>query len=487
MAAYDITAPNTGTSLETMDAASLRELWAAKVAVMEQEEDFFSEFEGQRTDSVIETVTDTSKGAGHRITFSSMAGFYQEGKHGEEVFEEATDYEKVKIASNQLLVDYIRHGTRWSERMEDHMGLKKELSMKFPEEIGKWIGRKKDRAAWMKFKHAGSSRNYAVAGGGSDVDALGASNGLTWNDIVEVTALLKNHGAAPAYLGKVKNNPVKRFIIAASTNALLSLKNDDQYIAALQESGIDGTANELFTGGYADVDGQIIREKQIIDHDGDGPLGSPIAPKLRLSAAIASPTASFAVTGGTNTKVLYTCDFPNHAFRFNAVDALTAGTTPFYILVVNPPNAPTDPGKMGMYKCVGNTGKAITVTEALSGATATGFLKNTLGAVTWNTGVWVGKHTTVHPAGAMAYLVNAKGQPIGDTPFLGGCAMRRGYGQYRNSRATDQKEGGFIQETYGVTVFGQAPKMNADHEFPNFMVLKHSIIIPGSPIPRNIT
>lgn len=486
-----VASPNTGASLETLSPDDLRKLWRRKVDVHEQEEDPFSEHEGARADSLIETVTDTSVGAGHRIRFTAMAGFYQEGRHGDEDFSDPEDYEKVEINGNDLLVDYIRNGVRWNQRMEDHMGLKHELAIKFPDELGKWIGRKKGRAGQMKLIRGGTDRNLAVAGGGSDIHALGGANGLTYNDVVEVGTLLKGHGAGAARLGKVKNQPIRRYVVLGSQIHMLSLKKDDQYLEALNEAGIDGTANELFTGGFADVDGHMMREYQIVDHDGDGPLGNPSAPKLKINAAINSPTAPLTVTGGRvgkapNPKVFYTQDFPNHAFKFNASDVLSTGTDPFYLLIVNPNNAPTDPGKMGFYKCVGNTGRAITITEALSGATPGAFLKATIGEVTWDTGVWAGKHTTVHPAGAMAYLANAKGQPYGYTFMLGACAMRRGYGEFRNARANDSKEGKFIRETYGITVFGQSLKMNVDEEFPNHMVIAHALHYPGTPIPQNI-
>ena len=481
-----INPPNTGASLEALDATGLRKLWRAKVSKMEAEHDFFQEHEGTRPDSLFETVTDTSVGAGNQIHFTAIKGFHQEGKHGDDGFDAAADYETVATKTNGLYVDWVRNGTKWNKRMQGHMGLKNELATKFPEMLGEWLGRKKDRAGWQAFLRKGTTRNYAIAGGGTDKDAITGANSLGWNDIVEVNALLSNHGATAAMLGKINGNPIKRYVLAASKTALLSLKQDEQYLAALHDSGVNSDMNQLFTGGYADVDGMMIREKQIIDHDGDGALGGPIAPKLKISAAIAAGTTAFTITGGSNTKVLYTVDFPNHAFKWNASDIGSASTDPFYLLIVNPPNAATDPGKMGFYKCVTNDGKTISVTQRLASAIS-GAAHTTVGSVVWNTGVWASKHTDVHPAGAMAYLANAKGQPIGYSVFMGGCAMRRGYGEYRNERVTDSDEGGFHQETYIWCVFGQAPKKNADDECPNFMVLTHALHIPGTPIPRNIT
>ena len=481
--AYDITAPNTGTSLEALDANSLRKLWKRSVDVAEQETDFFQQFEGPREDSIIQTVTDTSKGAGQRISFSTLSGFYKEGKHAEELFEASTDYEVAKINSNTLFVDWMRNGTRWSQRMEEHLGLRNELANKFPVELGKWLGRKKNRAAWMAYREKGTANNTMVAGGKASVDALTSADSLSWNDIVNVKAFMKNRGASPAHMGKVGKNSVKGFCVAGTTTGLLDLKKDDQYLNVLDQAGPDSMLNIQFTGGYAPVDGNQIVEFQDIDHDGDGPVGSPVNPKIIIKDAITSGTTGFDITGGTGDSATnYTTDFPNHAFTFNASDVLAGASDDFYVVIVNPSTAPTDPGKIGFYKCVGNDGNKITVTERLA-ASASGIAATTVGGVTWNTGVWSGLHTDVHPANATCYLANSIGQTYGYTAFLGGCSMRRGYGKYRNQRMTDDKEGGFIQETYIASVFGQEPKIRVDGESVNYMMLQHAINYPGTPLP----
>jgi len=482
-----IVSPNTGASLLASDANSERKLWKKTVDISESEEDFYQQLEGNRPDSLIETVTDTAAGKGQSITFSVTNGFYQEGKHGDENFEEPADFEKIVVKSNQLSVDFVRHAVRYNERMEERMGLRYELVNKIPAEQGKWMGRKKCRATEMKWirKAKANSHNFACAGGGSSVDELGGANVLGWDDFVDVNAILVSHGAAPAMLGKIGKNRIKRYVTIAPHIGLRSLKKDENYLAAQRDAGERGESNKLFTGGFEDIDGTMILSREILDHDGDGPLGAALAPKLRLSAAVTAGTTTFDVTGGTNTKVLYTVDFPNHAFKYNASDAEATATDPFYLLVVNPPNAPTDPGKMGFYKCVGNTGKAITITERLAAAVS-GIANTTVGSVVWNTAKWLNKTTDVHPAGAMAYLANAKGQPIGYSIFTGACGMRRGYGKYRNARATDSKEGKFINESYIVSVFGMQPKINLREEFPNFMVLCHSLAYPGTPIPTDL-
>ena len=85
----------------------------------------------------------------------------------------------------------------------------------------------------------------------------------------------------------------------------------------------------------------------------------------------------------------------------------------------------------------------------------TGINETTIGSVTWDTGVWSGKHTSAHPAGSLIIPCNAKGVPIADTLFLGRAAALRGYGKFRADRAQEDHNGGMVMDRYIKSVFGQ--------------------------------
>ena len=483
--AVEINPRQSGPDLASMDAASLRKLWSKTVTLCEQEEDFFKTFEGNRTDACIATVYDTAKGAGQQITFTTLGGFYGQGKHGSAVFETANDYEKLNIKSSSLVVDWIRNGYRHDLRMEDYMGMRHELVNHVPENLGRWEGRLKTWAMWMMFRAKGGSTNRFIGSGRATQDALVSADTLSYDDIVAAATILKQRGAKAAFAGRVGKNIIKRFIVAAAQTGLRSIKTDPNYLDALQEAGPDAMSNLLFTGGYADVDGHMLVEYDDIDHGEDGPTGSVITPRIRIKDAITTGNLTFDITGGTgDTNILYTQAFPNHDFKFNASDVLSVSGSPtnFYVAIVNPANATTDPGKIGFYRCSTNNGNKITVNQRL-GASISGIRHTTVGDVVWDTGVWSGKHTVEHPAGAMAYLCNSKGVPIGWSLVMGANAARRGYGQFVNHRATDEKEGGFINESYLWTVFGQNPVHRMDGEYPNFMLIQHAIDYAGVPFP----
>ena len=119
----------------------------------------------------------------------------------------------------------------------------------------------------------------------------------------------------------------------------------------------------LFDGGYAAPKGHIIAEYTPIDHDGEGAIGSPLNPQARLGVAIAPGTAAIAIQGGGNAtsaakvKKKFFKYFPNYAYLFiGNTNAAAGGSTAVaqdglthYVLIINPPNAATDPNKIGMY------------------------------------------------------------------------------------------------------------------------------------------
>ena len=161
-----------------------------------------------------------------------------------------------------------------------------------------------------------------------------------------------------------------------------------------------------------------------------------------------------------------------------------------YVLIVNPPNAATDPNKVGMYAyTTGNNGNKIAITQRL-GPTTTGVAQvDTIGNVQWDTGVWTGKHTQTHPSGALILPCNANGQVFGDTLMLYAAAALRGYGKYRNMRSIEKKEGGdegtkeFLRRIFVTSVFGQTPRKDRQLRCPGVLRLRHAIQYAGVPLP----
>lgn len=477
--------PNTGTSLAAQAPDAVAKLWQRGVDIYEQTSDFFQQMEGG-SDSVIHTVTDTSKGQGQKITFKTMAGFYDEPHLGEQLFEEQDDFQEILLNTHDLEVDFLRHAVRITDRMEEFLGMRGEIKSNLPVELGKWLGRIKSERLFMMFLHKLNAENTVIAGGKS-TDTLVTADTLDYDEIVALGVQLGRMGGQPANVGK--NSPLFRNCVVATTDALYSLELDTNYKQVLREAGVRGDGNYIFNGGYTDVRGHIIKQYNPIDHDGRGAVGSVLNPKAFLGTAITAGTATFDIKGGGNTtaagktKIKYFKYFGGYAYPFLPNDTLSPANETRYLLIVNPPNAETDPNKIGMYSyTTGNDGHKITITKRL-GSAAAGDRVTTLGTVQWNTGVWASKHTDVHPVGSLIVPCNAAGVPFGHSLMLVRGAAYRGYGKYRNLRSEETHEGGFVKDLFVTSVFGQAPRKNADGRCPGAIVLRHALQYAGVPIP----
>lgn len=490
--AYSIASPNTGTTVSAQ--ITERNLWKKGVDIFEQSSDFFQEMEGSGENAIIKTVTDTSKGKGQKIKITTMSGFYDEAHLGEELFETEEDFEKLLFNEYELEVDFLRHGVSWTDRMEEFMGMRGEIISGLPEQLGKWLGRVKTERLFMMFLHKLNSENLIYADGKSQ-DTLVSANVLDWDEIVAMNTQLQRLGGRPAEVGRAGKNAIRKGCVVGTTDALYSLELDTAYKQILRDTVSESNAKRIFDGGYTDVRGNIIRQYNPIDHDGEGAIGSPLNPKALLGTAITAGTAVFDITGGGNatsgakTKKKYFKYFAGYAYPFLPNDILAPASETRYCLIINPPNAPVDPNKIGMYSyTTGNDGNKITIVNRL-GPAAGGVKVTTLGDVVWNTGVWLGKHTDVHPSGSLILPCNAKGQVFGDTLMLYACAALRGYGKYRNMRSVEKKEGGddgtqaFIQRIFVTSVFGQTPAKDRQLRCPGVLRLRHAIQYAGVPLP----
>lgn len=494
---WEMASPNTATVLAAMSPDSVRILWQDTMDTFAQNADFWSKFEGPGKDNAITVINDTSVGKGLKFRVTSMAGFYNKGKSGDGTFDDTDDFAKIVINSNEVDADYVRNATSTTERTDEFMGMRNEISSGAVRELGKWMGRELSARTGMTFMLKGGADNLLYGGGKPTEATLVAADGLSYDDVLLMGEVLKPLGGRPAEIGTVNGSPVYKYNVVGTVPGLFSLKQDSDYQQVLREAAprekVD--ANPLFTGGYVDLDGHRITEMNPIDGDGYSVVGSEFNAKAYLGEAIAAGTTAFAIKGGGSaaaaaiTNIEYFKFFPNFAFEFLPADIHTPGATVQYLLIVNPKNATVDPGKVGMYAyTTGNNGNQITITARL-GASNAGIKVSTLGGVTWNSGVWLAGaagfagHTDAHPIGSTIILCNALGQPIGDTIMFGAMAMLRGYGKYRNKRMNWDLEGGFQTRNFIVSVFGQALRKNVNNKYPGYVRLRHAISYPQLGLP----
>jgi hypothetical protein len=492
---WDIGTPNTATALAAMSPGSVRQLWKKTVDLFEQTEDYFMQFEGTNMDSPVHVINDTEADKGLLFNVTSRAGYFNRGKSGDSLFTSSSDFAIDVINNNQLQADYLRNATSATKRTDEFMGMQGELVNGQAVELGKWMGREKSSRLGMLLRLGGLSRNFVLGGGKSSQDSLLSSDGLTYNDILLMGQALKPMGGKPAEIGTVRGNPVHKYIVSGTTPSLFSLKQDPVYQAFLENAGPreNYDANPLWQGGYMEVDGHIIKEHNPIDNDGYAWAGSWFNPKAYTGTAITAGTSTFAVTGGGSaaaaaiTNIDYFRFFENFAFEWTPESIYSPSNAVAYFLIINPRGAVTadnpDPGSVGMYSYTsGNNGNQITIVNRLAAVTA-GAAVTTLGSVTWNTGVWSGRHSATHPIGSAVVQCNAKGVPIGDTVMLGAMAILRGYGMHRNLRTQWNVDGEFETRKYITTVFGQSLRKNVNGQYPGYIRIRTALSYPELGLP----
>jgi hypothetical protein len=497
---------NTGENLRGQDPLNEAQIWKAGADRYEQTEDILGPMEGGM-EAIIQTETSTSTGRGHEVHFRTMAGFYGSGLVGEELFAGNRDLlEQISMKQQSVRVDLLRNGIENFFLMEDGLGMRGEIMNDVNENMGAWMGREKTFQGLMSLIHQVSTENHVWANGAGNPDRLLSGDVLTMDDVITANAMLEPMGGVPAYIGNNGKEKITGACFLTTTEGARGLKTDPDYKQAQRDAGIRGGENLIFKGGVSMIDGNMIKQWSVKDHDGCGAIGSPLNPKGFLGVPIVAGTTTDltgtgrAICGGGNTtnagrsKVAFWRFFPKFAFKFvgtGGVLSTTASThfltdtNKFYVTIVNPANAANTGGgevirnKWTIMEIDTNgftaNGNEMVPSKILGPGAVTGIRNTTVGGVTYD----AAKNTMNFVAGALVYLSNSKGVPIGRTLGLYRGAMRRAYGQFRNKRMTDSREGGAVNELYIASIFGQKPRQNAADKFPAIMVVNHAISYPG--------
>jgi hypothetical protein len=535
--------PVTADVLAAQAPLAVRMLWQSGFDTFEQSNDYLAPMEGEGGNSIISVVRDMAAGKGSQITFTIATELGNEPHYGSQVFADSSHYEQLILATNTLWVDFVRHAIRFDQRTEEIMGMRgeitsflDELQQGVPDRLGGWHGRLKTEQLFMMWLNIMPGDNQVTL-----------STPLNWFTIVNLCAQMDRNGAKPAMTARDPGGePVNKYVIVADKDGLNTLENDPQFTAFIRDTKDVTGCKYLWTGGWPDVRGHSIRPHNGLFHDGPFAQGSPLKPLGILGKDITVTTATASAgplriyLGGTlldtnNTFMKPSKWFPNYAFQWgpgtlaptgSQPSSLAAGTKSFFVAVVNSSTAVTDPGKWSLYMCQDNDGvsmlvKAVLVDGAtvvatagtLGGPNLTTSFSSTNGSVKgdnigtgtittgspsavvagvnvsgiggragidWSSSV----NTNTNKVGAAVYMVGPDGVPLFSSLILSADACRRGYGKFRGQRVPDSREGGFIQERYFVSVFGQNLRTNLIGRYPGAIKMFHQGQIQGTPLPK---
>lgn len=495
------------------DPALQAQLWETLAENAEENHDFYQSLEGTGDDALIKAKTDTSKGNGSFVNFRISAGFYAPPHYGGQYFNSVIDFEGFKQGSFPLQVRLVQHGTSLDTETGEFLGMASEIAADLPTMQGSWMGRFKAEQIDLVMRNLLPSTNILTTTGGS-IDTLNSTSGLSFNNIMSLKETAATQGGVPG-MTKMddEGNEILGYTLVSPQQGLYSLEIDPNFIGALKVTRDEKAAMTYFDGGWEKVRGVIVRDRRIIDHDGNGPIGSPMNPKAFLGNAISSSSTAITVLGGgsalsAQVPVDYFRYFLNNPYQFQGGSTpggsyftIPQTTSTYYFLIVNPPNSPPGyvSGAIGMYAYTtgfnptanGVAGYSITTTQQL-GPVNNGYQSTQVGQVIYGQGVWntalngANIITTNHPVGATIYQCNAKGQPIGFSAFMAKGGIYRGYGMNRLKRGEQVFQGGMVRQFYIFSTFGQTPRVDLLNRTPAAFSLFHSIPYPSTTIPQNI-
>jgi hypothetical protein len=272
-----------------------------------------------------------------------------------------------------------------------------------------------------------TNRTVFYAGNATSLDELTSAHVLNLEDITRLENALNENMAQPFSLTTDGVSDISEYLIMAPHYGWDALRATDEWKNLLKLAGERGGKNQLFGGGMPKWGGSKLFDWRIQVPDSYGPAGCFAAPFAFLGEAISAGSTAFTVKGGGSaaaaalTDRAYFIHFPNSQFKMFEQEKLTRDTTTVRYVIAK--HATQKKWAFASYKvtaagdlddATGTIAPANTLTifKMLS-ATNAGDALNTIGDVTWNSGVWANIHCEWSdlPVGSKLYPCNSKGQP----------------------------------------------------------------------------
>jgi len=462
------------------DANTVGQVWASAVIRQSRLSDALSEMEGgERSQRPILVKQELKAGRGEKVHYSLakvLGGSARRGTDALEGYEE-----KPALGTFYVTVDQVRHGIGWSDLITHLLGCGYSLEQAFGILCAEHFGRLKQNDALMSFRRYNTALNTIRPNGRTTLDTITQNDTIDTTTIGEAASMLATLGGQPANLSKSKAGAeVWGYTLFAPDQFLRPLKADSDYKEALRHAATKGDKNILFSGGYADWDGHIIKHWYQPDMDTYGPIGSPLLPKAKLGYAITGGTSAIDVKApgtllnDTGNGIYYYHPFQffkGYSYKLLSHDAPDADTNTYYFVVYNITGA--DAGKYGVYSYVGssgNLGYQIGITNRLA-SSASGAAVTTLAGQTWDGGV----HTDAHPVGSLIIPVNALCVPYGWGLMLGAGALLRCYGSVPMRAIKMDRDYGEKRGSGYRAIYGQKPAVDTSGQPVGYVLVEGAV------------
>lgn len=333
-------------------------------------------------------------------------------------------------------------------------------------------------------------------------DALTADDTLSPESVISARARLSTGGGKPIAqkLGKT-GYPIKGFLTFGTDTAMLGLRNDDSYTAAITAAGVRGDENPNFSGTLVDWQGIPFYEFPVVDEAWDDYIGNPMLPKAKVAVAFnaASAVGACVLKGSaTNTKSRYFQWFKGYDFKFIKTQDAVVDAAQHYAWACNPDGTVAFIGYIGS----GNVGNSITVNKILSAAAGVSTLGvTTVGNVTLGAGgglavdagtrvltkgvggniptAWDGKVVDAVKVGAILIQANANGNQIGYTFMFGSMAACYATGRIAMAGIEQERDYGFALGKGFEMIFGTGVTKNPYKKPAGYQLVEHVLTNEG--------
>lgn len=444
--------------------------------------------------------TDLKVGGGDTVNFNVISPPGGPGVRGNEELTGNTS--AAKMATYPVTVDWFRDAFEMDRDMFEKLSAGNILESTVLDMLAMKMGMQKQHDQMMRLKKSADGNifrpnNRASLGALLPTDTLGLAA------VLSARARLTTLGATPInHKLSSTGSPIQGYLVFASNQALLPVRNDDSFQTAIANGGNRGDDNQNFSGELVNWQGMPWYEYPIIDQAWDDYIGSPILAKATLGTAFGAGSAIGAcklIVNSANTKSRYFQFFDGYDYKFTQGQTAAPDSAEYYAWIVNPN------GSVGFiaYTGSGNNGNQITVTKILSknGAGVSTIGKTTVGNLTVNTTAspdeWTGGNATIpetgpngawtytdeFAVGAMILQANANGTTYGRSYIFGAMASCFAHGRIEMNQIAEKRDYGFVHGKGFETIFGTGVTTNAKKKPVGYLLVEHAVEHEGYPTP----
>lgn len=457
--------------------------------------------------------TDLSKGGGQTVYFNVVGIPGGPGSRGPAELTGNTS--QSRLSAYPVHIDWLRDAFELSEDEVEILAAGQSLEQTVINLLAHKMGLAKQNQMLRRLIDDASGNIYRP-NSRENTNALQPSDTLDLDVTTEARARLQTMGAKPLMRNMSKSGcPVDKYMIFATTNAMLTIRNNTDFQTAISNLDVRGSENALVTGQILNWQGNPFYEFTVTDQDWDDFLGGPQIAKAVISEYACTVTADNTVSGGAtpslicnvnNTKSLYFQWFDGIPYYFNRVEgAKDFSANEYYAWACNPDGSRCFVSYQGLSTmgggnritiknilapAAGTSGKGLATVGRLTFGTTnlvvTGKTITTLGTeatvpATGTNGAWVYK--TEIQRDAVLIQANRDGVPYSRSFAFGSMSGCFAHGRIKMTGIEQKRDYGFIHGNGYKAIYGTGTCKNTLQKPSNYLLIEHAIEHPGYAVP----